>query len=111
MHVVLAQDRVRAIGVCYGHQIIARAMGTKVGRSDKGWEASVTEVKMTQKGKELFEKDILVKFMIIDASTILTSLRAYIRCTKISSTRILLELSILGHPHDVKCKVCTLRGT
>ena len=58
---VLAQDRVRAIGVCFGHQIIARALGVKVGRSDRGWEASVCKVDLTPRGKELFGKDQLVR--------------------------------------------------
>ncbi|MCJ1404176.1 hypothetical protein MMC11_007401 [Xylographa trunciseda] len=56
---VLAQDRVRIIGVCFGHQIVGRAMGVKVGRSDRGWEASVCKMDLTAKGKELFGKDKL----------------------------------------------------
>ncbi|MCJ1283219.1 hypothetical protein MMC26_002547 [Xylographa opegraphella] len=56
---ILAQDRVRIIGVCFGHQIVGRAMGVKVGRSNRGWEASVCEVELTAKGKELFGKDTL----------------------------------------------------
>ncbi|EGP84723.1 uncharacterized protein MYCGRDRAFT_75463 [Zymoseptoria tritici IPO323] len=51
---VLAQKRVRLIGVCFGHQIIGRAMDVKVDRSDRGWEVSVVNVKMTDKGRELF---------------------------------------------------------
>lgn len=57
---LLKQDRVRIIGVCFGHQILGRAMGVKVGRSSLGWEVSVSLVKLTEKGKELFKKDILV---------------------------------------------------
>ena len=57
---VLAQDRVRIIGVCFGHQILGRALDVKVGRSDKGWEASVCEVDLTEKGTELFGKKKLV---------------------------------------------------
>jgi len=56
---ILAQDRVRMIGVCFGHQIIGRALGVKVGRNDKGWEASVNEVELSPTGKELFGKDKL----------------------------------------------------
>lgn len=61
---VLAQDRVRIIGVCYGHQIVARALGAKVARSESGaWEVSVCRVAQTEKGKELFGgKDFLVRF-------------------------------------------------
>ena len=57
---VLSQDRVRVIGVCFGHQIIGRAMGAKVARSDRGWELSVSEVDLTARGKEIFGKDKLV---------------------------------------------------
>jgi len=57
---VLAQDRVRIIGVCYGHQIVGRAMGMKTGRNDKGWEIAVCPVRMTKKGQELFKKETIV---------------------------------------------------
>ena len=57
---VLAQDRVRLIGVCFGHQIIGRALDVKVDRSDKGWEISVTDVKLTEQGRRLFGIDELV---------------------------------------------------
>ncbi|KAK3681491.1 hypothetical protein LTR37_020905 [Vermiconidia calcicola] len=51
---LLKQDRVRLIGVCFGHQIIGRALDVKVDRGDKGWEVSVTKVHLTAMGKELF---------------------------------------------------------
>ncbi|EEH49393.1 uncharacterized protein PADG_05472 [Paracoccidioides brasiliensis Pb18] len=51
---ILAQDRVRIIGVCFGHQIIGRALGLKVGRNEEGWEVAVHDVDLTEKGKELF---------------------------------------------------------
>ena len=57
---VLAQSRIRIIGVCFGHQIVGRAMGKKVGRSDAGWEVSVSQVELTSKGKDLFGKNKLV---------------------------------------------------
>ena len=57
---VLAQKRVRLIGVCFGHQIIGRALGVKVDRSDRGWEVSVTKVQLTEQGKKLFGIDELV---------------------------------------------------
>lgn len=57
----LSSDRVKVIGVCYGHQIVGRAMGAKVARNESGgWEASVCDVNLTPKGKELFRKDFLV---------------------------------------------------
>lgn len=59
-HLLEEQDRIRVIGVCFGHQIVGRAMGVRVDRSDRGWETSVTPVNLTKKGKELFKLDKLV---------------------------------------------------
>ncbi|KAH8705465.1 class I glutamine amidotransferase-like protein [Talaromyces proteolyticus] len=56
---VYSDERVRLIGVCFGHQIIGRALGVPVGRSDIGWEVAVCEVDLTEKGKELFGKEKL----------------------------------------------------
>ncbi|PLB50645.1 GMP synthase [Aspergillus steynii IBT 23096] len=45
------------IGICFGHQIIARALGARVGRSDVGWEVSVEPISLSDVGKQLFSKD------------------------------------------------------
>jgi GMP synthase-like glutamine amidotransferase len=58
--ILFEQTRVRLIGVCFGHQIIGRALGQKVGRSEGGWEISVTPMQLTAKGKELFGVEELV---------------------------------------------------
>jgi GMP synthase-like glutamine amidotransferase len=57
---VLTQDRVRAIGVCFGHQIIGRALGAKVRPNEAGWEVAVSEVNLTGEGTELFGVEMLV---------------------------------------------------
>ncbi|OAX79779.1 hypothetical protein ACJ72_05899 [Emergomyces africanus] len=57
---ILAQDRVRIIGVCFGHQIIGRALGVKVGPNEGGWEVAVHDMELTSKGKELFGVEKLV---------------------------------------------------
>jgi hypothetical protein len=59
---VFAQDRVRVIGVCFGHQIAALALGAKVGRAEKGWEVSVTAIDLTKRGQEIFGRPSLVCF-------------------------------------------------
>ena len=57
----ISSNRVRTIGVCFGHQILGRALGAKVARSEGPvWEASVCQYTQTPKGKELFGgKEIL----------------------------------------------------
>ena len=57
---VLDQDRVRAIGVCFGHQIVGRALGQHVNRGEAGWEVSVLPVELSELGKQLFKQDTLV---------------------------------------------------
>ncbi|KAL9032109.1 MAG: hypothetical protein Q9214_008104, partial [Letrouitia sp. 1 TL-2023] len=67
---VLAQRRVRLVGVCFGHQIIGRAMGAPVGRSEGGaWEVSVCDVQLTAQGTKVFggreglmHKDIVFEY-------------------------------------------------
>jgi GMP synthase-like glutamine amidotransferase len=56
----LDTGRVKVIGVCFGQQIVGRALGAPLGRSDKGWEVAVTESKLTEKGKEIFQLDKMV---------------------------------------------------
>jgi GMP synthase-like glutamine amidotransferase len=57
---ILKQNRIRTIGVCFGHQIVGRAMGVKVGRNDDGWEAAVNDIDLSERGKQLFGKEKLV---------------------------------------------------
>lgn len=59
--------RVRVVGVCFGHQIVGRALGVPVGVNDKGWEVSVTEIRLTGKGKELFGSETLVSSTLLCA--------------------------------------------
>lgn len=66
---LLKQDRVRIIGVCFGHQILGRALGARVGRSDIGWEISVLPVELTAKGKEIFQQDTLVSLKRLPLSS------------------------------------------
>jgi len=61
---VLAQDRVRIIGMCFGHQIVGRALGQRVYKGDTGWEVSVTPIDLSEKGKELFKVSKLSLFQM-----------------------------------------------
>lgn len=68
--------RVRVVGVCFGHQIVGRALGVPVGVNDKGWEVSVTEIRLTGKGRELFGSDTLVSFFLPSFSCCLSTVSA-----------------------------------
>jgi GMP synthase-like glutamine amidotransferase len=43
----------KVIGVCFGHQMIAEALGGKVTKADSGWCAGVHEAELTAKAKVL----------------------------------------------------------
>jgi GMP synthase-like glutamine amidotransferase len=60
---ILAQDRIRIVGVCFGHQVVGRALGAPVGRSSEGWELSVTDLSLTEAGKKIFGQDKLVRIL------------------------------------------------
>lgn len=38
----LYQDDIKLVGICFGHQIIAKALGGQVVKSDKGWGVGVS---------------------------------------------------------------------
>ncbi|KAL2830864.1 class I glutamine amidotransferase-like protein [Aspergillus cavernicola] len=50
----IADPRVKILGICFGHQIIGRALGVEVGRNSAGWEIAVCDVDLTEKGREIF---------------------------------------------------------
>lgn len=48
------------MGLCYGHQIIARALGGKVSRNPKGWEITVKKIDLNPAGSKLFGTESVV---------------------------------------------------
>ena len=52
--------RKKMIGICFGHQIIADALGCKIEKNSNGWEVSVCNVKLNSIGKKLFSSKKLI---------------------------------------------------
>lgn len=48
------------IGICFGHQIIARAMGGECVPNDGKWEIGITTVDLTPLGQSIFGASTLV---------------------------------------------------
>jgi len=61
--VLLEQDRIRVVGLCFGHQIVGRALGGVCDRNEKGWETSITEVNLSEIGRGLFGRNSFVCFV------------------------------------------------
>ena len=45
------KNKKKVLGICFGHQLIAQALGGKVERSDKGWGIGVREFKILKEKK------------------------------------------------------------
>ena len=107
---VLDQRRVRIIGVCFGHQIVGRAMGVKVGRSEKGWETSVLAMDLTKRGQEVFGVTSLVSTVHMwfgkDGAN---WNRRYTKCIEISFMSIRKEWSRWDIRISVLCTRCMFR--
>ncbi|KAF1919837.1 class I glutamine amidotransferase-like protein [Ampelomyces quisqualis] len=100
---VLKQDRIRIIGVCFGHQILGRALGARVGRSDDGWEISVLPVELSAKGKEIFQQDTLAihqmhRDIVFEYPDDVEKLGASPRCLVQGMYKKDRLISVQGHP-------------
>ncbi|KAK7420386.1 hypothetical protein QQX98_002809 [Neonectria punicea] len=47
------------VGICYGHQMISRALGGTVTRNPAGWEMAVERIELNSLGAKVFGKDSL----------------------------------------------------
>ncbi|KAI9029011.1 class I glutamine amidotransferase-like protein [Phycomyces nitens] len=48
---------IRLLGVCFGHQILARVCGGVCEKNTNGWELGLYDVKLTPDGKRIFNTD------------------------------------------------------
>lgn len=45
---------VRLMGICWGHQAIAQALGGEVKENQEGWELGVYDVELNEEGEEIW---------------------------------------------------------
>tara|TARA_Y100001970_G_scaffold293825_1_gene443550 strand:+ start:3727 stop:4476 length:750 start_codon:yes stop_codon:yes gene_type:complete len=50
----------KLIGICFGHQLIASALGCKVGKNPKGWEVSRCRIELNELGKTILKKNSII---------------------------------------------------
>ncbi|KAF4447494.1 hypothetical protein F53441_8978 [Fusarium austroafricanum] len=53
VHKVYTTTEKPIVGICFGHQIIARALGAKVAVSPGGWEVCVDRINLNETGQKL----------------------------------------------------------
>ncbi|EKM78971.1 hypothetical protein AGABI1DRAFT_114498 [Agaricus bisporus var. burnettii JB137-S8] len=103
--------RIRMFGICFGLQIIARALGGTVERNAK-WEYGLTAINVTHMGKEIFGVERLYELQQIHQDHVpLPSLSNHF-----STGSIYLLGSSIRTPNQSfvqlyeRCKECELRG-
>eukprot|EP01133_Synstelium_polycarpum_P012124 gene12124-14185_t len=52
----LDQEEIRVCGICFGHQILAEALGGKVAKNPLGWELGQVEMQVTNEVSPFFSK-------------------------------------------------------
>lgn len=52
--------RIKIFGICFGQQVISIALGGTCVPNTKGWEVGTYEVDLSETGKLIFGRDILV---------------------------------------------------
>ncbi|KAA8652454.1 hypothetical protein EYZ11_005080 [Aspergillus tanneri] len=113
----IESSRIKILGICFGHQIIGRALGAKIGRSDIGWEVAVCDVDLTEKGKELFGREKLrIQQMhqdfVFDYPSNVISLGTSPRCAMQGMYLPGRFITVQGHPEfteEIVTEVVTLR--
>lgn len=50
-------------GICFGHQIVARALGKDCVPNSGRWEVGITPIDLTETGKKIFGTDKLVRLL------------------------------------------------
>ncbi|RAH79966.1 class I glutamine amidotransferase [Aspergillus japonicus CBS 114.51] len=109
--------RIKIFAICFGHQILARALGVKVGRNPQGWELAVCEVDLSEQGRELFGKEKLrIHQMHQDIAygypSEVISLGASPRCAVQGMYVPRKLITVQGHPEfreDIMDELITLR--
>ncbi|KAH8722625.1 class I glutamine amidotransferase-like protein [Phaeosphaeriaceae sp. PMI808] len=65
---LLQNFKIPLIGICFGHQIIGRALGAEVGFNPGGWEISAHDIDLSEEGSKLLgTKSIVLHQMHRDA--------------------------------------------
>lgn len=61
---VYNNTKIPIVGICFGQQIVARALGAKVERNAGMWEVSVHQFDLTPAGQKIFGVDELVRLFL-----------------------------------------------
>jgi len=67
--VELVENDVKICGICFGHQIIAEALGGKVEKNHRGWELGQVDFKLDKQSIDIFKKIMGVEKKSFDGAS------------------------------------------
>ncbi|WBW71709.1 class I glutamine amidotransferase family protein, conserved protein [Schizosaccharomyces osmophilus] len=109
-------NKIKVLGVCFGHQIIGRAFGSSIIANPNGWEIAPYELQLTETGKRVFAKDsVTIHQMHQDIVREIPNGFELLASTKTCSNQAFLKgqqvLSFQGHPEFSKDVVQAMAST
>ncbi|EGW33056.1 uncharacterized protein SPAPADRAFT_49980 [Spathaspora passalidarum NRRL Y-27907] len=63
---VIIPSKVQTAGICFGHQILCKNLGAKIGRNEIGWEAGTTPIEVNPELKKNSPFSGLSKFNMVE---------------------------------------------
>ncbi|KAI5476745.1 GMP synthase [Pseudohyphozyma bogoriensis] len=105
------KDSLKVFGICFGHQVLARAFGSEVVKNEKGWEVGVRSIELSERGKEIFGGEALtIQQMHQDHVTHVPEGFEGLGGTPVSSVQGFVRLST-SEPYSPSCiSIITLQG-
>ncbi|EXV05179.1 glutamine amidotransferase class-I family protein [Metarhizium robertsii] len=96
---VLNTSRTPVVGICFGHQVIARALGATTAVARGGWEVSVSSVDLSPDGRKLFGASSLMhRDEVASVPEGLVCLGSSARCPVQGMYKRKAVLSLQAHP-------------
>lgn len=108
-------SRIKAVGICFGHQLIAHALGGKTIRSENGWGFGIHSARLTETPAWLDAESDRFKLVVIHQDQVVslpsgfTTIASNDFCPNSMITDNEVMLGIQGHPEFSK-EYCAYRA-
>lgn len=97
--------KVKLVGICFGHQIMAEALGGQVTKNANGWEVGWTQLQLTDDGMRFFslsDKQLCIQEMHQDHVSVVPKGFTVLASSSVSRVQIMIKsnecIAIQGHP-------------
>ncbi|MGI9319402.1 MAG: glutamine amidotransferase-related protein [bacterium] len=108
-------ERVKTVGICFGHQLIAHALGGETVRSDNGWGFGIHSARLTENpdwieaGNARYKLVVIHQDQVVSLPAGFTTIASNDFCPNSMITDHGLMLGIQGHPEFNK-EYCAYRA-